>query len=231
MTNISEYFEMPRLGAQIGDNVFNTYAGSEKGCVFKFLTVKVLNQKETDKQGIEIYDEVDCVEYASDTKTRYTAPIDSHMMKRHPELYAHYQKWKEGRKADVTDIREWTGISHNEMINCMQAGFFFVEQIHQSEEGKLYGLGSDWKEIKRKADIFVSTKKIKKEAEEASSKFVHIEAENLSLKNALAEMQKQVEMLAQRQQAASEPKPRGRPKRKVDTSLVIENGASLNVGG
>lgn len=227
---ISEYFQMPRLGEQIGDNVHSTYAGSDKGALFKFVTVKILNAKVTEEKGVETYDSVDCVEYYSDTKTRHTPPVDKQLLQMHPEIYQHYQNWKAGQKNDVTDIREWTGISHNEMITCAQAGMFFVEQIAESPEEKLYSLGSNWQELKRKADIFVATKKAKKEGQATADKFTAIESENLSLKEALAQMQAQVALLAQNQAKGAQPKQRGRPK-KVDTSLVLSDGTSLHVGG
>lgn len=227
---ISEFFQTPKLGEQLSDGVFGTYTGTDKGCVFKFITVDILNQKETDRRKVETFDKVDCVEYASDTKTRHTARIDASLLKLHPELYSHYQKWKEGKKQDVTDIREWNGISHNEMISCIRAGFFFVEQLSESPDERLYALGSDWKEVKRKADIFVATKKAKKEGQATADKFSAIESENLSLKEALAQMQAQVALLAQNQAKGAQPKQRGRPK-KIDTSLVLDNGASLNVEG
>lgn len=230
MSNISEYFQMPRMGEQLADGVNSTYAGTDKGCLFRFLTVKVLNVKETEKAGIEVFDDVDCVEYASDTKTRHCPPIDKQLLKTHPELYSHYQKWKEGKKNDVSDIREWSSISHNELVTCMRGGFFFIEQLAEASEERLYALGSDWKEIKRKADIFVATKKAKKEGAATAEKFNSIERENLSLKEALAQMQAQVALLAQNQAQGAAPKQRGRP-RKVDTSLVMADGSSLHVQG
>jgi hypothetical protein len=225
MSEISEYFQVPRIGNQLGDGVFNTYAGTEKGVVFKFFTQKILNQKLSEKAGKEVEENVDFVEYFNDIRTHYHARVDSHLFRDHPELYSHYQKWKEGKKADVSDVREWVAISHGEIVKCLQAGFFYIEQIHEATEDRLYSLGTEWRELKKKADLFIASKVAKREGGTTSEKFQKIEAENLSLKEALQEMQKQVAALAQSQ--ARKP---GRP-RKEDTSLVIKDGASLTVEG
>jgi len=225
---ISEFFQMPRLGNALGDGVFNTYAGTERGTVFKFFTQKVHNLKKSEQAGKEIEDDVDFVEYINDHKTRYHARIDSHLFKEHPELYSHYQKWKEGKKADVSDIREWSAISHGEMIKCIQAGFFYVEQIGEATEDRLYSLGSDWREIKKKADLFLATKKEKREGGSTSEKFKKVEAENLSLKAAIEEMQRQIAELSRAKSEA--PRPRGRP-RKEENSLIVQDGAQIVIEG
>lgn len=227
---VSEFFQMPRLGNQLGDGVFNTYAGTDKGTLFKFFTKKVTNLKKSLKAEKEVEDDVDFVEYANDIRTRYHARINSHLFRDHPELYAHYQKWKEGKKADVSDIREWQALSHGETIKCMQAGFFYVEQIHEDTEDRLYSLGTDWKEIKKKADLFIATKIEKRAGGSTAEKFQKVEAENLSLKEAMADMQKQLAELAQARAASEAPRGRGRP-RKEENSLVVKDGASIVVEG
>lgn len=209
---------MPRLGNQLGDGVFNTYSGMEKGTVFKFFTKKELNQKKTIEAGTEQHDNVDFVEYANDYKTRYCARVDQHTLRDHPDLYPHYQKWKEGRKNDLTDIREWNTISPAEMVTCMNAGFFFVEQIVEAPEDRLYALGSGWKELKQKADITIRTKNLKKDQEGQNQKFAVIEQENLSLRQAVEEMKAQLKLLAENKAVK-----KGRPKKEQpqDTELVL----------
>jgi hypothetical protein len=201
MREVPENFIIPTQYGQANNGVanVNAYSGQAAGRPFKFDVIKVRNAKLSEERGLEVEDSVEIVEFINDEKSSCALRIDPSLFQSHPEILADYEKWKSGKQSGITDVKEWTAISHVELGMLIARGFQSVEQIFESPDEKLQTLGLIWKDIKNKAKLHMNTKNkergIISETEEFTNLKIEAEASRARSEQMEAEMIKMREQL------------------------------------
>jgi hypothetical protein len=229
--SLPEQFVMPSLGNVIPQNGQAVYVSQHQGSPFAFNTVKVYNAQKSLELGYEYEDEVDVVTFLVDnnnaTKATAVHRCDRNTFREHPEVMADYKRWKDGQKANVTDIRNWKAASYDEIGNCIRSGFMFVEQIAEAPEENLMILGSNYKEIRQKALMHTKAKSDEKDVGKYAELIVDLKREREEDKKVAQELRELCQSLRkelEQSKTVSEEtkKQRGRPKKIVDVPDPFE---------
>lgn len=134
------------------------YAGQNQKSQYFFYTIEEVNRLKSDKAGYEVKETVEIVEFKNDSKCSPAHRIDASLFSMHPEILSEYQRWKQGKVSDLTEIRSWDALTVGEMGTLIACGFYSVEQVAASTDQELMILGLGWKDIKIKADQHMKKK-------------------------------------------------------------------------
>ncbi len=204
MREIPEGFIIPKQYGAVNQGVANvsTYSGVAAGRPFEFKVIKQRNAKKSMELGYEVDDEIEVVEFLNDEKCTYCPRIDADLFANHPEILPEYTKWKTGVESGITEIKDWDGLSWGEMGTLIARGFRSVEQIESATEVQLQTIGLNWKDIKRKADLHMATKRRARgeiqETEQVSNLILEAQtakARSAEMEAEMVKMREQLEML------------------------------------
>jgi hypothetical protein len=134
------------------------YAGTSGKASFYFYTIEQVNRKRSDELGYECKDTIEIVEFKNDSKCSPAHPIDAATFEMHPEILGDYQRWKQGKESDITEVRNWEAVGVGEIGMLIAAGFYSVEQVVATPDNELMVLGLAWKDIKMKAEQHMKAK-------------------------------------------------------------------------
>lgn len=175
-------------GVDMSQSAGRAYTGMANGQPFRFFTQEEYNALKSEQLGYEVKETTEFCEFLVDAKNKYCPRIDRHLFTQHPEILAEYQRWKEGKKSNITDIKDWGVLSHGEIGQLIVAGFYTVEQLADANDEKAMMIGTNYKDLMNKAKLHV-------EAKNRSAKKDSSESEALELKKALAEKDAQIAQL------------------------------------
>ena len=161
---------------------------TSSGQPFRFFTQEEHNKRLSEELGYEKKELIEYVEFVLDSKNKYCARIDKNIFQQHPEILADYSRWKAGKESNVTEVKDWEVLTHGEMGMLIVAGFTTVEQIFASSDDKLMMIGTNWKDVKIKAEHHIKAK------EKQANGHIAV-TEMKELKDALAEKDNQIAKL------------------------------------
>lgn len=156
--NTVNYNSADYSGVNSAQKTGRVYFGARAGLRFRFYTQEEHNLLKSEQLGYEYREPVEFCEFTIDSKNKYCPKIDVHLFNKHPEILQDYQAWKKGVESGVTLIKDWDIITPGEKGQLFMAGFDTVESIEQASEEKLYAIGTNWKDVKRKADHHIAAK-------------------------------------------------------------------------
>lgn len=186
---IPEGFVLPtNYNDSLAQSAGRAYVGMAGNRPFRFFTQEEYNPLKSEQLGYECKETVEFCEFLVDTKNKYCPRIDKHLFTQHPEILSEYQRWKEGKKSNVTEVKDWEVLSHGEMGQLIVAGFYTVEQIANAQEDQAMLIGTNWKDLQVKAQLHVKAKNKEQNKEQANQEF-------MELKQALAEKDAQIQQL------------------------------------
>jgi len=171
------------------------YAGTSGKAAFYFYTIEQINRKKSDELKYEVKDTIEIVEFKNDSKCSAAHPIDASTFQMHPEILADYQRWKQGKESDVTEIRNWDAIGIGEIGMLIASGFYSVEQIVATPDNELMVLGLMWKDIKMKADQHMKKKIRERQGIAEKEELSAMQAELAKRDKELAELRARVEAI------------------------------------
>lgn len=129
---------------------------------------------------------------------------------RWPSLWlAHYEKqyefWKSGQELplDGTPIRNWSVPSPAQVKACVQANVRTVEDLAAANEATLRMIGIGGRGLKERAVAFLA----QAGGAASSEQLVSLRQENAGLKEAIARMQQQIDLLASQASIGAPPAP------------------------
>lgn len=207
---IPSQFVQPQLGA-INNGVAPTFISQTGGTPFEFKVIKQHSPKKSEELGYEFLEDVEIVLFYIDDKTVCSRRIDKTFWQDHPEILPEYERWKAGKSANMTDLREWTAVSHSEIASLFRAGFICVEQILEASDERLMAIGPDWKEVKRKAEQHLKAKTEKVEAGKYAEELSALKLERERDRAEAAELRAFMEEMKRELEAAKAPS--GKPQR------------------
>lgn len=175
------------------------YAGHNQRSNYYFYTIEEVNRKKSDEAGFEVKDVTEICEFKNDAKCSPAHRIDASLFEMHPEILADYQRWKQGKVSDVTEVRNWDALSVGEMGNLIATGFYSVEQVASSSDTELMVLGLGWKDVKMKADQHMKKKMRDRQGIQENLELSQMQKELAVRDEQLAELRAMVEALAPKQ--------------------------------
>lgn len=201
------YEEIPGVGsANFTINLDgSTHTAEEnKGITPVFYREPVLNPGKTREAGRPIYDDQEVVRIfvAGDPYNQIVKPVDQVMMDRFPVQYAAWRDKQEGMTVSGTPIRQWPLLTPANMAEFEGLKIFSVEALAAVSDGnvtKAMGL-REWRE---KAKAWLASNN-------DSSAAAGYAAENIRLRDEMAEMKKQLTELSDQVTALSIHKAKGR---------------------
>lgn len=190
---VSPEFQIPTQ-YNIGNGVATpkAYAGHNQRSNYYFYTIEEVNRKKSDEAGYEVRDTIEICEFKNDAKCSAAHRIDASLFEMHPEILADYQRWKQGKVSDITEVRQWDAISVGEMGTLIACGFYSVEQIVSSSDQELMVLGLAWKDIKMKADQHMKKKIRERQGIAEKEELSAMQAELAKRDKELAELREMV---------------------------------------
>jgi hypothetical protein len=196
----SPAFQIP-TDYEVGNGVATpkAYAGHNKKSQYFFYTIEEYNKKKSDEAGHEIKDVIEICEFKNDSKCSPAHRIDASLFSLHPEILQDYQRWKQGKVSDITEVRNWTALTVGEMGNCIACGYYSVEQIAASTDTELMILGLGWKDIKIKAAQHMKKKDMARRGEAEKTELTHMQTELAKRDAELAELRAMVMELKPKQ--------------------------------
>lgn len=172
----------PNTGARSPIPVFGTVGGQS----IRFYPRRFYNEKKSEKNKSEDYDEVDMVEISNPSDKfcvvhKRVIELDGWQLKAWGHIY---QAYKEGRQLGGTLVSDWEAINENQRGLLLNFGIRTVEQMHALSPDAMAKLGNEGAELKEKADRHMKAKGDQKKAEDyqAEMETMRLELEKLSAK-------------------------------------------------
>lgn len=145
--------------SQVGSSkAGRVYFGARAGLRFRFFMGEVHNPLKSEELGYEYNEPTEFCEFIIDSKNKYVPKIDKHLFAAHPEILQDYHLWKKGVESGVTMVKDWDIISPAEKGQLYMAAFDTVEAVAQADEAQLMAIGTNWKDLQRKAKQHVAAK-------------------------------------------------------------------------
>lgn len=169
-------------GARSPIPVFGTVGGQS----IRFYSQRFYNEKKSNLNLSEDYDEVDMVEIANPSDKfcvvkKRVIEMESWQLKAWGHIY---QAYKEGRSLGGTLIQDWEAINENQRSLLIHCGIKTVEQMDALTVDAMAKLGPEGEELKKKAQFHMKAKGDQKKAEDYQKEVDQLrhELERLSAK-------------------------------------------------
>lgn len=164
------------------------------------------DKHKSDKAGHPVYVEREMVhiKVPADKKSDHITFSSEVYRRRFPMAYAAFKMREKGAPMEGYPIEKWPQITRSDGLTLKAMAIQSVEALASVADTNIQNLGPMGREWRAKAQAF-----LKLSADTAVSQ--KIAAENQSLRDQLAEQQRQINDLASRLQRDDEPKRRGRP--------------------
>lgn len=145
-----EFFKsQPSNTVNLEDGVSRLMSGHDQGVAYRFFIHTPINEKKSELAGYDVHDEIECIEWLVDRRTKPTArvkhlPEELLRWNRYGELVSGrykdaYETWKEGRQVPGLSLSKWGILSDGEVATLNGMNIFSVEQFAETDRSKIEG--------------------------------------------------------------------------------------------
>lgn len=186
---------------QIGSGVSCSMNGHVDGVAFKFFLQPIYNRRKSDDAGYEVFDEIECVQFFVDAKTKPVKQI----WELKPEqlrfdregnvvggsMAEAYKRFKKGAKTPGLSLARWNVLSVSAVATLEKMNIFTVEQFAEVPDNKIAGkLPSVFIEAHKRAKQWVAGKDMVKTSNQQAAEMARLARENEDLKKRLDTLEK-----------------------------------------